>query len=623
MAIGTYFRSFFLPGSFQTEELTSVSAWLIRLRWVAVSGIFLFATCLSLFGPHLLPIRMLYRICLLIVFYNFVFFISFRNKTRSSGKGIKPFFLHLQVFLDWIALVSIILLTGGVFSPLITFFVLHIIINSMIFPPRQCCINTVLSLTVLGAVFFLTKNTLYVPEITSWIGISISNLNYKTIIFIFTIYGFILLAATFLATSIMARFRQRETDIRLLSQQLQESLVRMEILYEATKAMVSNPDINSIFNIIVMETAKVMRAKGSVLRLTQQADDELVTCAHFGLSDTYLKKGPVKKNTGIFPKKPDDILIVDDVSSDPRIVYSGEGIKEGIKSIISVPLVYRDEIIGDIRIYFGEPRQFDLAEISFLRIFASGAASMIVSARTWEALEEKNKENIFLAHKLSHDLRAPVVSVQSLLSTMAEGYAGDISESQIEILNRCIKKLKQLAALIKNILNLAESQGPHHDQSLVEVNLDELANDTIQLMQVLFKQKKIAVRYTPPPEPIYFMEVPGDFQRIFSNLLENALQYTPVGEKVEMSVHEEKHNILITVKDSGIGIEPDKLEEIFREFYRSKRAREFVNDGTGLGLSTVKNIVKRYNGFIHVESTPGQETSFLISLPKRTRDQTS
>ncbi len=88
-----------------------------------------------------------------------------------------------------------------------------------------------------------------------------------------------------------------------------------------------------------------------------------------------------------------------------------------------------------------------------------------------------------------------------------------------------------------------------------------------------------------------------------------------------MSVYEQSDNISIMVKDSGIGIEPDKTEDIFREFYRSKRARKFVNDGTGLGLSTVKSIVKRYNGRIHVESSPGHGTSFLIYLPQKNRNQ--
>ncbi len=617
MSMISRFRSIFLPGSFHAEELTVISSWLIRLRWAAVCGFFLLAVCLSHFAPSLFPIHMLYIVCLVILFYNFAFFFFLKGKEKKTDGKISPFFIRLQVFLDWIALLTIIDLTGGIFSPLITFFLLHIIINSMIFPPYQCYSHTILALTGLGILFFIKKYFLYVPETTSWLAINIHNLSIMAIIFLFAVFAFIFLASTFLATSIIVRFRQREADVRLLSRRLQESLTRMETLYEATKTMVSSSDINSIFDIIVRETTKIMKAKGVVLRLVHEGEEDLTVSAFYGVSEKFVKKGPVKRGEGLFPKNPDDVIIVENVTDDPRIIYRQEEIEEGIKSIISIPLVHRGEVTGDLRLYSKEHRHFSSDEISFLKILASGAASMIDNARTWQELEEKNKDNIFLAHKLSHDLRAPVVAVQSLLSAMEEGYAGEISSQQKDILKRCIKKQEQLVLLINNILNLAESQVSTHDQQLVTVYLDEVAGDMLKLLEVLFQQKKIMTKYYKPKKPVPFQEVPGDFQRLFSNLLENALRYTPEGGMVELEVKDNAEDVSITVKDTGIGIEPEEREKIFDDFYRTKKAKQFVKDGTGLGLPTVKSIVKRYNGFINLESQPGKGTTFFITLPKQ------
>jgi signal transduction histidine kinase len=389
----------------------------------------------------------------------------------------------------------------------------------------------------------------------------------------------------------------------------------METLYEATKTMVSSYDINTVLDIIVRESARIMKAKGAALHLVKEGREELTSPVSFGLSETFFRKGPVKRSEGLFPQNPDDVIMVEDVKTDPRIVYPKEAADEAISSIISIPLVHKGEVTGDLRLYSENPRQYSRDEISFLKVLAGGAAVVIEDVRTWKRLKERNQKTIFYANKMSHDLRAPVYAVQSLLSAMEKGYAGEITSRQKEILNRCINKQGQLLQLIKDILILAEEQAPVHEQKPVSTCLDAVAGDTLNLLNVLFQQKQIAVEYTPPPEPISFREIPGDFQRLFSNLLENALRYTPEGGRVEVAVKRIAENISIIVKDTGIGIESEHIEKIFDEFYRTARAKKIVQDGTGLGLPTVKTIVERYNGFINVESRPDKGTTFFITLP--------
>jgi len=103
--------------------------------------------------------------------------------------------------------------------------------------------------------------------------------------------------------------------------------------------------------------------------------------------------------------------------------------------------------------------------------------------------------------------------------------------------------------------------------------------------------------------------------RVFSNLLENAIRYTPAGGSVSVALERAEAGIVITVRDTGIGIEPEEIDKIFDEFHRTVEAKKFAPEGTGLGLPIVKNILMRYNGFITVESQLGKGTCFCITLP--------
>jgi len=608
--------NYFLPGSFRSEEISVICAWLIRLRWVAVCGFSMLAIFIDRVALDLLPIRMIYMGSLIILTYNLVFFLFFHYKKNPTRRTL-TFMTHLQVFLDWLALLAIIHISGGIYSPMIFFFILHIIINAMIFPPWQCYGYTTLSLFGMLLLFIYENKYASLPETTTWLGTSFQKADPMSMFCAFAVYTTILFAATFLISSMMARFRQREEDIRRLSERLKSSLGRMETLYEATTAMVSTDDVNQVLDTIVRESAKIFNVKGAILHLVQEGRQELAISASCGLSNSFVHKGPVKRGEGLFPHDSREMIVVEDTSVDPRIVYPQEALNEGIRSIISLPLVHREKVIGDLRLYAENPRRYSKDDISFLKILAGGTAVVINDSRVLHQLKDASRKTVFFANKLSHDLRAPVHAVQSMLAVMDKGYAGDLTEKQKEITSRSIKRLEQLLLLIKNILCLAESRSADNKQQLVPVSLNEIAADSFHLFKVLFEQKKIMTHFDTSPAPIVFKEMAGDFQRLFSNLLENALRYTPKGGRVEMEVTQDAKNISIRISDSGIGIAPEHIEKIFDDFFRSAEARKFVQDGNGLGLPTVKSIVTRYNGFINVESEQAKGTTFFITLPKQ------
>ena len=483
------------------------------------------------------------------------------------------------------------------------------------FPAWQCYLYTAFSMFSLAGVF-CAEYFFPVPAFMSWTAMQPVKVNMNTALLAFPIYAFILFAATFLATAIMARFRQREAEVRCLSTKLQNNLQRREMLMDATQAMISSYDMKHILEIIVQESTAILHAKGAVIRLIKPGEENLEEFACHGLSEPFVTGPFITKRMGVFPKSIDEIITVTDVETDPRIINRQNMLDEGIRSIISIPLAHKGMLMGDLCLYSDHQRTYSSDETSFLKILAGGSAIIIENARARLELETKNKVILTFSNRMCHDLRSPANAVQSLLAVLSEGYMGPLADKQKETIDRCIKRLKNLNVLIQDILYLTVGKAPAQEKSFSTVDIGGIAREALQLLEELFKEKRISLTCTIPSDALPFKESEGDMQRVFSNLLENALRYTPAGGSVSVDIQRDEAGIAIIVKDTGIGIEPEEIDKIFDEFHRTVEAKKFAPEGTGLGLPIVKNILMRYNGFITVESRPGKGTSFCITLPR-------
>jgi signal transduction histidine kinase len=604
------------PGRPQMNEAAVIARWLVRLRWIAICGFLVLALSFSLLPQTVVPVPALYGLCGVLILYNLAFFLILRAQ-KVSAVAHELFIIRLQVIFDWVALFLFIHLTGGIFNPVIFFVILHIIINSMILPPAQCYWYTTFSLAGLSCLFLMENVFKLFPVTSPWLGSGMPDLDVIPLLIAFVLFALVLYAATFLATSIMTRIRQREQEVQSLSRNLKKALTRMETLYDTTTMMVTSYDLREVLDRLVKESVRIMEAQGAALRLVQQGTDELATVTTCGLSEAYLAKGPVTMDDGLIPRSADEVIIVDDVAHDQRLRYPQDAVREGIGSLISILLVSKGAIKGNLRLYARDPHHFTGEALPFLKVLANGTAVIIDNVQAWKALEDSNRRIVSFAYQIGHDLKSPVSAVQSLLTAVREGYAGSMPPRQQDILARCINKQEHLLMLIRDLLNLAEGQTPAEGQKMVDVLIDAVAAEAVKLFEAVSTQKGVAVVSLLPGQPVRFEEIPGDFQRLFSNLLDNAIRYTPSGGKVEMEAGCDDRQITISVRDNGLGIEPEYREKIFEEFFRTPRAKKCLADGTGLGLAIVRGIVNRYHGSIRLESEPGKGTAFYITFPRR------
>ncbi len=217
---------------------------------------------------------------------------------------------------------------------------------------------------------------------------------------------------------------------------------------------------------------------------------------------------------------------------------------------------------------------------------------------------------------VAHELRAPIAAVEQQLTVILNKMAGDVTEKQGQLLSRAKERTKGLLDLIRDLLDLSKIEAGKMVQYKEPINLQEVIQRVVDLMRAEAENKKIDLQFSPPPRISLINADRTSMDGIFTNLISNAIKYTPEGGKVWITLAEEGGFVKVSVSDSGLGIKREDLSRIFDRFYRVKTTETRQIVGTGLGLSIVKSIVDAHLGMISVDSEVGKGTTFTVLLPK-------
>ncbi len=214
-----------------------------------------------------------------------------------------------------------------------------------------------------------------------------------------------------------------------------------------------------------------------------------------------------------------------------------------------------------------------------------------------------------------HELRSPVQVTSSLLNVLSRGYVGELNDKQADLVDRARRRIQVLEALIDDLLDLVAGKAERPaDVPRGAVSLSEVLHEVCMRYEPLAGEKGLSVQYSGLDDGLIVRGDREELDRIFSNLVSNAVKYTQTGG---VTVWTERTDgwVRITVADTGIGIPADALPRLFQEFFRARNAKASREAGTGLGLAIVKNLVERHGGRVEVESLEGVGTSFVVLLP--------
>jgi len=216
-----------------------------------------------------------------------------------------------------------------------------------------------------------------------------------------------------------------------------------------------------------------------------------------------------------------------------------------------------------------------------------------------------------MSENLAHDLRSPITRIRGIAEvTLTNGKS--LSEYESMAANT-IEECDRLLDMINTMLMISKTESGVDKLSSEEIDLAGLVREVCELFEPPAEDKGVTLSCNVPVRS----HLVGDtrmIQRMLSNLLDNAIKYTPSGGTVTVSVSEDDTRVIISVKDTGYGISPSDLPRVFERFYRSDQSRS--QSGIGLGLSLARAIARAHGGEITGTSTPNQGSTFTVTLPK-------
>jgi signal transduction histidine kinase len=219
-----------------------------------------------------------------------------------------------------------------------------------------------------------------------------------------------------------------------------------------------------------------------------------------------------------------------------------------------------------------------------------------------------------MTDSIAHDLRSPIARIRGVaeLTLTTRGSTEEYESMAASTMEECDRLLE----VINTMLDITEFEAGAGKLKMEEVDLSALVRAACDLFQPIAEDKGIALTADTPPNNFITGDVPR-LQRMVANLLDNALKYTPSQGAVTVSIRGEEDRVVISVRDTGIGISEKDLPHIFKRFYRCDRSRSQA--GTGLGLSLAQAVASAHGGSITVESALGKGSIFMVALPRQYR----
>jgi signal transduction histidine kinase len=236
----------------------------------------------------------------------------------------------------------------------------------------------------------------------------------------------------------------------------------------------------------------------------------------------------------------------------------------------------------------------------------------------WQAntqLRQKDRIKDEYVSRVTHDIKGHLAAIHSCLDVAANKTIGTLNDQQSEFVGRALKRTRTLSAFIRTLLELTQMRLDNKLKKEV-FSLGDSIRDALDAVKIKAEKKQITVSCKIEPAVDRILGNRFAVVEMVTNLLLNAIKYTPQNGSVEVNANVQNKFILTEINDTGIGIPQDELPYIFDEFYRAANARKTEKDGTGLGLSIVKQIIERLDGEIWVESREGIGSTFKFKLPR-------
>jgi signal transduction histidine kinase len=417
-------------------------------------------------------------------------------------------------------------------------------------------------------------------------------------------------------------------ELEARTAQLTRSVGELKALGEVGQAVSSTLDLETVLSTIVSRATQLAGMDGGSIWEYDEAREEF----HLHASDRLnpelvetLRASPIRKGEGALGRlaltsEPVEIRDI----ADERTYHSrlrGALIRSGYRSVLAVPLLREDRLLGALAVNRKSAGEFAPEVIELLKTFATQSALAIQNARLFREIEDKSRQlqvasqhkSEFLAN-MSHELRTPLNAILGFSEVLAERMFGEVNEKQAEYLNDILESGRHLLSLINDILDLSKIEAGRMELEPTDFDLPGAIENTLILVRERAQRRGITLGRAVDGHLGKIHADERKVKQVLLNLLSNALKFTPEGGKIDVRAGMRDGVAEISVSDTGVGIAPEDQEAVFEEFRQVGTASKKV-EGTGLGLAISRKFIELHGGRIWVTSQPGKGSTFTFTLP--------
>lgn len=230
--------------------------------------------------------------------------------------------------------------------------------------------------------------------------------------------------------------------------------------------------------------------------------------------------------------------------------------------------------------------------------------------------EDYNSISSELIDTIAHELRTPLCIFRNIISNALAGAMGRISPKLKENLVVADAEISRLGRIIRDFMDIAEIEQDKMRLYIKRFTMQSAVNRVVKSLMPLAVAKNIRIAICAPDDPLWLEADHNRIVQVLNNLIDNAVKFTPNDGRIIVRVNDSDSEIEVEVEDSGIGIPPDEIENIFTRFVQITKLVGPGRHGTGLGLSIIKRLIEIHGGRIRVESAIGSGSNFRFTLPK-------
>ncbi len=320
-----------------------------------------------------------------------------------------------------------------------------------------------------------------------------------------------------------------------------------------------------------------------------------------------------------------EVLQIPDLDAVPQPLDAHLAVLHGSgwRSLVAIPLTRADRVVGALVVRRKSPGSFGAETCELLATFANQSAVALTNARLYQQLEQQSVElaeasrhkSEFLA-SMSHELRTPLNAVIGFSEVLLERMFGDLNDRQEDYLHDIHSAGRHLLALLGDILDLSKIEAGRMELDLTTFPMEDVLAQALSLVRE--RATLHGIELTLDTEGALGAVTADELRlkQVLLNLLSNAVKFTPDGGRVDVRSWRDGDDVLVTVTDNGIGIDPADQERIFDSFQQGERSAS-TSEGTGLGLTLSRRIIELHGDRLWLSSAPGEGSTFGVSLPQR------